>query len=251
MENWLRTLLFQVNSLFTPTTNVTAFPITEEIDTYLSFSAMVSYELLLFSLALWAGIQRSRCPVPENRIGTRRLRDILIQGNVTYFLAWVPPLLVYWALTDINSILLCLLVFLTVSLTASVGCRVDFRRTKPWQLWQTQYLSVITNLVCSLLCIAGCQIILNIRSVVSSGTSANTSQHDSRGKTYSLIVFRDHTTHGSVYNDTSWKHHTRTSCCTQDIVNIYLYSKQVSRQQIVEFNMLQPALKITSLLRIG
>ena len=48
---------------------------------------MVAYELLLFSLALWAGIRLSRCPFPENRIGARRLTAILIQGNVTYFLA--------------------------------------------------------------------------------------------------------------------------------------------------------------------
>ena len=48
---------------------------------------MVAYELLLFSIALWAGIQCSRCPFPEIWIGTRRLRGILIEGNVMYFLA--------------------------------------------------------------------------------------------------------------------------------------------------------------------
>lgn len=131
MENWLRTLLSQVNIVSIPTASVTAFPTTEEIYIYIGYSAMVAYELLLFSLALWAGIRLSRCPFPENRIGARRLTAILIQGNVTYFLAWVSPPLVYWALIDIDSIWLCLLVYLTVSLTASVGYCLDIRRTKP------------------------------------------------------------------------------------------------------------------------
>ncbi|KIM55847.1 hypothetical protein SCLCIDRAFT_280149 [Scleroderma citrinum Foug A] len=163
--------IFDVNIVSIPTASVTAFPTTEEIYIYIGYSAMVAYELLLFSLALWAGIRLSRCPFPENRIGARRLTAILIQGNVTYFLA----------------IWLCLLVYLAVSLTASA-----------------QYLGVTTNLVFSLLCIAGCRIILDIRSAVSPlCTSATISQHDSRARNYSLVVFRDSTTHDSIYDDTT------------------------------------------------
>ncbi|KIM55844.1 hypothetical protein SCLCIDRAFT_281460 [Scleroderma citrinum Foug A] len=168
----IQTSIFDVHNVFISTANVAAFPTTEKIYIYLGYSVMVAYELLLFSLALWAGIQRSSCPFPENRIGTRRLRDILVKGNVMYFLG----------------IWLCLiLVFLTVSLTAFA-----------------QYLGVTTNLAFSLLCIAGCRIILDIRSAVSpSCTSANISQHDSRGRNYSLVVFHDRTTHDSIYDDTT------------------------------------------------
>jgi len=127
--DWSRTSFSQVNNLVGPTANVMSFPTAEEIDICVSYSAMVVYELLLFAFALWAGIRCSRDPSPENRIGIRSLRVVLIQGNVMYFLAWVPLPLAYRPLTDTNSIWLYLIVFLTVSLAAPVSYRLHFRRT--------------------------------------------------------------------------------------------------------------------------
>ena len=47
----------------------------------------MTYELLLLTLAVWAAIQSSRRSSPTTRNGARRLRFILIEGNVIYFLA--------------------------------------------------------------------------------------------------------------------------------------------------------------------
>ena len=60
--------------------------LTQHIDLYIIFSVGFTYELLLLSLALWAAIQCSRCSSPATRNGARRLRVILIEGNVIYFL---------------------------------------------------------------------------------------------------------------------------------------------------------------------
>jgi len=61
--------------------------LTEDDYIYITFSAVLAYELLLFFLASWAAIQCSRCSSPANRNGARHLRVILIEGNVIYFLA--------------------------------------------------------------------------------------------------------------------------------------------------------------------
>ena len=52
-----------------------------------SFSAIYIVELVLFFLALWIGIQCFRNASSTNRFGARRLRLILVEGNVLYFLA--------------------------------------------------------------------------------------------------------------------------------------------------------------------
>ena len=65
---------------------LTAFPAVTVINTYVILSTILFYELLLFSFALWAAIQHSRCP---ESVGARYLRVILIAGNAMYFLVWV------------------------------------------------------------------------------------------------------------------------------------------------------------------
>jgi len=62
---------------------LTAFPAVIVIDTYVSLTAVLFYELLLFSFALWAAIRHSRCP---ESVGAQYLRVILIAGNAMYFL---------------------------------------------------------------------------------------------------------------------------------------------------------------------
>ena len=53
----------------------------------IGFSVSFAYDLLLFSLALWAAIQCLRRSSPATWSGARHLRVILIEGNVMYFLA--------------------------------------------------------------------------------------------------------------------------------------------------------------------
>jgi len=65
---------------------VTGKFLTEDIAIYIMFSAGITYEFLLFSLALWAGIRCSRGSPLAARNGAQRLRVILIEGNVIYFL---------------------------------------------------------------------------------------------------------------------------------------------------------------------
>ena len=52
---------------------------------YVSYSASLIFELVLFFLALWAGIQCSR-DSSTSWVGARRLRLILVKGNALFFL---------------------------------------------------------------------------------------------------------------------------------------------------------------------
>ncbi|KAL4076985.1 hypothetical protein V8B97DRAFT_1938808 [Scleroderma yunnanense] len=79
----IRLSIFAVNSTLNSTGAVINYPTTEAIDIYVGYSVPLLYELLLFSLALWAAIQSS---CAANRIGAGGLRLILIEGNVVYFL---------------------------------------------------------------------------------------------------------------------------------------------------------------------
>ena len=54
---------------------------------YVSYSASPIFELVLFFLALWIGIQCFKGAAASNQIGARRLRLILVEGNALYFLA--------------------------------------------------------------------------------------------------------------------------------------------------------------------
>ena len=86
---------------------------------YASYSASPIFELVLFFLALWAGVQCSREGSSTNWIGARRLRLILVKGNALYFLGWVSSL-VRHVLTNIRRILILQAIYLVVFLTSSV-----------------------------------------------------------------------------------------------------------------------------------
>ncbi|KAL4071465.1 hypothetical protein V8B97DRAFT_476915 [Scleroderma yunnanense] len=81
----IRISIFEANNLFNQKVSFTGFPATEAINIYINYAGVFLYECLLFFFALWAGIQCSRCPSVTRGIGAR-LRVILIQGNVVYFL---------------------------------------------------------------------------------------------------------------------------------------------------------------------
>ena len=53
---------------------------------YVSHSAAFIFELLLFFLALRAGVQCSREPSATNQFRARHLRLILVEGNALNFL---------------------------------------------------------------------------------------------------------------------------------------------------------------------
>ncbi|KAI6150321.1 hypothetical protein BKA82DRAFT_24670 [Pisolithus tinctorius] len=70
---------------------VSAFP-DVALKIYVNYSAMIACECLLFSLAFAAAVGRYReklGPLPANWNGVKRLKDILIEGNVLYFLVYV------------------------------------------------------------------------------------------------------------------------------------------------------------------
>ena len=54
--------------------------------THASYSASPIFELVLFFLALWVGIQCYRSAPSTSGIGTRNLRLILVEGSALYFL---------------------------------------------------------------------------------------------------------------------------------------------------------------------
>ena len=56
----------------------------EHIDIYIGFSVGMTYDFLLFSLALWAAIQCSKQCSPTTRNGAQHIR-ILLEGNMIYF----------------------------------------------------------------------------------------------------------------------------------------------------------------------
>ncbi|KAI6128767.1 hypothetical protein EV401DRAFT_838952 [Pisolithus croceorrhizus] len=71
--------------------NISAYPSAAR-KIYVNYGAIVVYEIILFSLALSAAIRRYReepGPPLANWSGAKRLRDILIEGNVVYFLGTI------------------------------------------------------------------------------------------------------------------------------------------------------------------
>ncbi|KAL4076531.1 hypothetical protein V8B97DRAFT_1915453 [Scleroderma yunnanense] len=84
----IRVSIFQANNAVNQTATIpAAFPASETIDIYVNNAVSLFYEFLLFSLALWATVRCSRCPLAANQTGARNLRVVLIEGNVMYFLA--------------------------------------------------------------------------------------------------------------------------------------------------------------------
>ena len=91
---------------------------------YVSYSASLIFELVLFFLALWIGIQCFKSTSSTNRIGARRLRLILVEGNALYFLGCVS-LLVHHVLTDICRLLVFQAIYSAVVFTSSVRRRLS------------------------------------------------------------------------------------------------------------------------------
>ena len=89
--------------------------------TYASYSASPIFQLVLFFLALWVGIQCFRSTPSTSGIGARRLRLILVEGNALYFLAWVQSPCLSYAGTDTHRLLIYQAVFLVMTSTTSVG----------------------------------------------------------------------------------------------------------------------------------
>ncbi|KAL4068058.1 hypothetical protein J3A83DRAFT_3803818 [Scleroderma citrinum] len=157
----IRLTIFEVNGIFNQSGTVSDSPAAETTDIYVSYSVSLVYELLLFSLALWAAIQSSsRRPTTANRIGARGLRLTVIEGNVMYFLV----------------ILLFLLAYLIASLASPV-----------------EYITITTNFGFAMYIITGTRVIVQIRSVAAT-SSINVSQSQTRGQDYgqdySRLVFR-------------------------------------------------------------
>ncbi|KAI6101455.1 hypothetical protein EDD17DRAFT_804081 [Pisolithus thermaeus] len=110
---------------------------------YVNYSAMVACECLLFSLAFAAAVRRHRAslgPLPANWSGVKRLRDIIIEGNVFYFL--------------VN--MLYSIVYLVVSLTLPV-----------------EWLLGILGLGSCIAILSGCHLILHVRSVASQSRTSS------------------------------------------------------------------------------
>lgn len=115
---------------------VSAFP-DVALKIYVNYSAMIACECLLFSLAFAAAVRRHReklGPLPANWNGVKRLKDILIEGNVLYFLV----------------IMLYSIVYLVISLTLPV-----------------EWLLGILSLGASFTILIGCRLILHVRSAAS------------------------------------------------------------------------------------
>ncbi|KIM55889.1 hypothetical protein SCLCIDRAFT_1220873 [Scleroderma citrinum Foug A] len=140
----------------------------EDVD-IIGFSVSFAYDLLLFSLALWAAIQCLRRSSPATQSGARHLRVILIEGNVIYFLA----------------LLLYLLIVMPLFLVTR----------------DVEFLDVASNFFCCFTSITGCRLILDIRSATSQSSAGTNASHGSEGQTYSLVVFHDPITHSSTNDD--------------------------------------------------
>ncbi|KAI6114077.1 hypothetical protein F5141DRAFT_690778 [Pisolithus sp. B1] len=107
--------------------NISAYPSAAR-KIYVNYGAIVVYEIILFSLALSAAIRRYReepGPPLANWSGAKRLRDILIEGNVVYFLGYMLYAIFYFV---VSLTLPCawLLGILTVgfALASTIGCRL-------------------------------------------------------------------------------------------------------------------------------
>ena len=89
--------------------------------TYASYSASPIFQLVLFFLALWVGVQCFRSTPSTSGIGARRLRLILVEGNALYFVAWVQSPCLSYTGTDTHRLLIYQAIFLVVMSTTSVG----------------------------------------------------------------------------------------------------------------------------------
>lgn len=104
-------------------------------DFYVFWLPVLCFECLLCSLAVWAGIQRSRDGLRPVVISNRvRLLDVLIKGNVVYFLA----------------------IFLAGMVNAVM-----------WATLSDEWIEVPEGFAHAVVVIAGCRLILHIRNAAS------------------------------------------------------------------------------------
>ncbi|KAI6044741.1 hypothetical protein EDC04DRAFT_258202 [Pisolithus marmoratus] len=96
---------------------------------YVNYGAIGIYEIILFSLALSAAVRRYRekfAPRPANwSSGAKRLRDILIEGNVVYFLANMVYAIFYFVVSlTLPSEWLFGVISVGFAMTSTIGCRL-------------------------------------------------------------------------------------------------------------------------------
>ncbi|KAI6123397.1 hypothetical protein EDD16DRAFT_647255 [Pisolithus croceorrhizus] len=107
--------------------NISAFPSAAR-KVYVNYGTIVVYEVILFSLALSAAIRRYRekpGPRPAYQSGAQRLRDILIEGNVVYFLANTLYAVFYFVVSlTLPSVWLFGVLTIGFALTSTIGCRL-------------------------------------------------------------------------------------------------------------------------------
>lgn len=107
--------------------NISAYPSAAR-KAYVNYGAIVVYETILFSLALSAAVRRYRekpGPSPANRSGAKRLTDILIEGNVVYFLANTLYAIFYFVVSlTLPSEWLFGVLTVGFALTSTIGCRL-------------------------------------------------------------------------------------------------------------------------------
>lgn len=95
---------------------------------YVNYGTIVVYEIILFSLAVSAAVRRYRekpGPSPVNRSGAKRLADILIEGNIVYFLANTLYAVFYFVVSlTLPSEWLFGILTVGFALTSTIGCRL-------------------------------------------------------------------------------------------------------------------------------
>ncbi|KAI6030604.1 hypothetical protein F5J12DRAFT_300193 [Pisolithus orientalis] len=105
---------------------ISALPATAR-KVYINYGAIAVYESMLFSLALSAAVHRcreKRGPRPA-RSGAKRLRDILIEGNVVYFLANTVYAIFYFVVSlTLPSEWLFGVLSIGLAMTSTIGCRL-------------------------------------------------------------------------------------------------------------------------------
>ncbi|KAI6123402.1 hypothetical protein EDD16DRAFT_648209 [Pisolithus croceorrhizus] len=132
--------------------NISAYPSAAR-KIYANYGTIVVYEIMLFLLALLAAVRQYRekpGPPLANWSGAKRLGDVLIEGNVVYFLGYMLYAIFYFV---VSLTLPCawLLGILTVgsALASTIGCRLilHIRSTVPQLLTSLDYADDEARLV--------------------------------------------------------------------------------------------------------
>ncbi|KAL4070058.1 hypothetical protein V8B97DRAFT_585220 [Scleroderma yunnanense] len=132
---------------------------------YIFWLPVLCYEWLLCSLAIWAGIQRSRDELRLMAISNKvRLLDVLIKGNVMYFL-------VISFVCVVNAVMWATL---PVCILAWFLHQTDVGKS------QEEWIEVPEGFPHATAVISGCRLILHIRNAASPPFSDEDTFHESR-----------------------------------------------------------------------